>query len=187
MYFLFLTHIFGHSNILGFTNNDGSLLRPGFRDATHMDEHMIDKWNSVVKHGDKVYHLGDVAMGKQGLLNLYRCNGNKVLIKGNHDKEKLSEYVKYFKDVRGSHQMDGILMTHIPVHPNSLARWPINIHGHLHSNQVTKDIIDNSWYGINTVIDPRYLCVSVEQLDNYTPISLEDLRKVVLARQEKYS
>lgn len=176
MYFSSLTHIFGHSNILTFTNNDGSLLRPGFADVEEMNEHMVEQWNKVVGVNDKVYHLGDVAMGKRGLEFIRRCNGNKVLIKGNHDKEKLSLYAELFKDVRGSHQMDGILMTHIPVHPNSLVRWPVNVHGHLHSNVVTKTEYDLSWSGSKQVPDPRYVCVSVEQI-NYTPISLEELRK----------
>ncbi len=176
IFFISDTH-FGHNNILGFTRSDnGELLRPGFANAEEMDEHMIQQWNSVVRPTDKIYHLGDVAMGKRGLQALYRCNGEKILIKGNHDKEKLSEYQNYFKDVRGSHQFDGILLTHIPVHPNSLARWPVNVHGHLHSNRVHN--IGHGGVELASY-DPIYICVSVEQLDDYTPISLEQLRAKV--------
>jgi calcineurin-like phosphoesterase family protein len=98
-------------------------------------------------------------------------NGGKVLIKGNHDTLKMSQYEQYFKDIRGSHQLAGILMTHIPVHPESLARWGFNVHGHLHSYKVM----------LGKVEDKRYLNVSMEQI-NYTPISLEDVRKIKLER-----
>lgn len=126
---------------------------------------MVKCWNSVVRPNDKVYHLGDVAMHHRYLPILERCNGTKVLIKGNHDTGKLSQYMPYFKDVRGSHQFDGKLLTHIPVHPASLGRWGINIHGHLHSNRVM----------LGDVVDPRYFCASVE-LINYTPISYEEIK-----------
>lgn len=140
-------------------------LRP-FSHVDEMDEHMVECWNRVVKPGDKVYHLGDVAMSHKSLPILNRLNGDKCLIKGNHDKAKLSQYLPYFYDIRGSHQFDGILMTHIPAHTESLARWPCNVHGHLHYNRVMSSPHH---------IDPRYFNVSVECI-NYTPISLEQLK-----------
>ncbi len=161
------TH-FSHSAILTFTDNKGKRLRE-FDTVEEMDETMVRNWNSVVRPQDKVYHLGDVVMHKRALPILSRLNGEKVLIKGNHDKEKLSLYTPYFKDVRGTHQFDGMILSHIPIHPNSLARWGCNVHGHLHSNVVTMPM------PYNTIPDKRYFCVSVEQI-NYTPISLEDLK-----------
>lgn len=158
------TH-FGHSNILNFKNADGSNLRT-FDSVEHMDEHMIAQWNKVVKPSSKVYHLGDVVINKKHLVTLNRLNGTKVLIRGNHDIEKVSAYTPYFKDVRGSHQFEGLLLSHIPIHPSSLGRWGVNVHGHTHSNKVM----------IGEIPDIRYQCVSVEQLDDYTPISLEQLK-----------
>ena len=48
---------------------------------------MIENWNSVVKKGDYVYHLGDVFFGsKETFPALWnRLNGSKRLIIGNHD------------------------------------------------------------------------------------------------------
>ena len=158
-----------HANILNFFRSDGvTKLRPGFDNVDEMNEHMVERHNSVVKPVDKVYFVGDVAMSHKALPILKRLNGEKCLIKGNHDKAKLSQYLPYFYDIRGSHQFDGVLMTHIPVHPESLARWPVNVHGHLHYNRV---MLDNK-------IDPRYFNVSVECI-NYTPISLEELKVAV--------
>lgn len=59
------TH-FNHANILKFTDSRTGLpVRPGFESVDHMNEHMIERWNSVVKPGDIVYHLGDVVMGNK--------------------------------------------------------------------------------------------------------------------------
>jgi calcineurin-like phosphoesterase family protein len=166
IFFISDTH-FGHeAPCTKFKRADGSPLRD-FVNAAACDEYQVEQWNKTVSPKDKVYHLGDVTMSKKFLHILDRLNGDKVLIKGNHDLEDLKEYSKYFYDVRGSHQFDGILLTHIPVHPDSLSRWGFNVHGHLHARRVMT--------AFGTKIDPRYFCVSVEQLD-YTPISLEDVK-----------
>lgn len=175
--FLVSDHHLGHNNILTFFQSDGVTKLRSFAHVDEMNEHMIERHNSVVKPGDKTYFLGDVTFSNKNLHLVGRMNGEKVLIKGNHDTLKLSQYQYYFKDVRGSHQFDGILMTHIPVHPESLARWPVNVHGHLH-HRVVKDKYSRP--------DPHYFNVSVEQLD-YTPISLEELKRITKNRLESYS
>ena len=159
------TH-FGHEGVCKFSRDDGTPLRP-WDNAQEMDEALIERWNSVVGPGDKVYHLGDVAIPRRGLKCLAHLNGTKVLIRGNHDTFKLSDYVEYFKDIRGCHYLDGIILTHIPVHPDNLNRYKGNIHGHLHYRRILQP--DGS-------IDPRYQCVCVEHID-YTPINWEVLRQ----------
>ena len=173
--FLCSDHHFSHSNILKFTKSDGSPLRV-FEDATHMNEYMVMQHNRVVGVNDKVYFLGDVAFHKRDLPILNRMNGEKILIRGNHDTENASEYLKYFKDVRGSHQLEGMLLTHIPIHPESLSRWKVNIHGHLHSNRVMVRGFNDK----PVEIDHRYYSVCMEQLDDYTPVSIEQVKKNVL-------
>ena len=165
-------HHFHHQNILTFKNAEGNPLRV-FDSAEHMNEHMVTMHNSVVKPQDKVYFLGDVTMARnaKGLEILGRLNGEKVLVKGNHDLATAQQYLKYFKDIRGSHQFDGMILTHIPIHPESLARWGLNVHGHLHSNVVRMQLAQ--------IPDRRYFNVSVERI-NYTPISLEQIKKQAL-------
>lgn len=167
--FFISDHHFGHANILTFKNSDGTLLRE-FDDVDHMNEIMIQRHNLVVRPSDKVYFLGDVVISRKtsALQVLARLNGEKVLIKGNHDQCNADAYLQYFKDIRGSHQFEGLIMTHIPIHPESLARWGLNVHGHLHNNVVRMPL--------SQIPDKRYFNVSVERL-NYTPISLEELRK----------
>jgi calcineurin-like phosphoesterase family protein len=174
------TH-FGHQGVCEFTDLNGNPLRP-WDSWEEMDEVLVDNWNKVVRPKDKVYHLGDVAMKKIHLKTLLRLNGDKVLVKGNHDIFNAKEYAPYFYDVRGTHKLDRFLLSHIPIHPESMGRCSHNIHGHIHERQVMR--VEQITVGKGTryshlehvaVPDPRYICVSVEQT-NYTPISLEEIK-----------
>ena len=169
------TH-FGHAGICRFTTNDGKPVRP-WDNADEMDEALVANWNAVVKPNDKVYHLGDVVINKKALKTVGRLNGDKVLIRGNHDIFADADYQQYFRSLRGYHVMNGMILSHIPVHPDSLGRFGVNIHGHLHTNRVMKKIFD---YVERDVIDTRYHCVCVEQTD-FTPILFEDVMKKIKA------
>jgi len=151
---------FYHHGMCVFTRADGSKLRP-WDDANIMTKDMGELWNDTVALNDKVYCLGDMVFRSPHLSIFDRLHGKKVLIKGNHDNLKLSQYSKYFYDVRAYHVLDRILLSHIPIHPESLGRYRGNVHGHLHANKLD---------------DPRYLCVSVEHTD-YKPIDFEVVRK----------
>lgn len=168
MHKVFITsdHHFSHENFLSFMDSKGEIIRK-FSCLDEMDQVMIDNWNRVVRKDDKVYHLGDLCFSKNALDRIMpQLNGTKVLIKGNHDKLKLSDYMKYFKDVRSSHRLDGMLLTHIPIHPYMFERIKCNIHGHTHINSVM--IADG-------IIDNRYFNACVE-VNNYTPIEFEKIR-----------
>ena len=181
--FLYSDPHFGHQGVCNFTRNDGSPLRP-WDNAEEMDEALVERFNKVVGPKDKVYFLGDVAMRKPGLQVVNRLNGDLVLIKGNHDIFDLKDYLSVgFRDVRACHVLSGMILTHIPVHHSSLARFGTNIHGHLHANRVYKargvDVRTGEvLYG--NQIDPLYHCVCVEQTD-YTPISFDDVKKRIEA------
>ena len=159
------TH-FGHAGVCRFMRDDGvTKLRP-WDNPEEMDEEMVKRWNETVKPTDKVYHLGDVVINRKALKTLARLNGDKVLIRGNHDIFRDDEYRMYFRELRAYHVMNGMILSHIPIHTESLGRFGVNIHGHLHANRV-KD---------NGVVDPRYHCVCVEQTD-FRPILFEDVIK----------
>jgi len=164
------TH-FGHAGVCKFLREDGTKLRP-WDDPDDMDEEMVKRWNETVRSNDKVYHLGDVVINRKALNTLYRLNGEKVLIKGNHDIFKIDEYLEFFKDVRAYHILNGCILSHIPVHEESLGRFGVNIHGHLHANRIKMKKHPSA----KAVIDPRYHCVCVEQTD-FRPILFEDVIK----------
>lgn len=164
------TH-FGHLGVCKFTRDDGSKLRP-WDSPDEMDEEMVKRWNETVKPSDKVYHLGDVVINRKALHILHRLNGDKVLIKGNHDIFRLEDYTPFFRDIRGYHVMNKMILSHIPVHTDSKGRFEANIHGHLHYRRVVKMSGDKP----TTIVDPWYHCVCVEQTD-YRPILFEDVLK----------
>jgi calcineurin-like phosphoesterase family protein len=172
------TH-FGHAGVCRFMRNDGvTKLRP-WNDPSEMDEEMVKRWNETVKPTDKVYHLGDVVINRKALSTLARLNGDKVLIRGNHDIFRDDEYRQYFRELRAYHVMNGMILSHIPVHEESLGRFGVNIHGHLHANRVRKPRgydVKNGTMLYSDDIDTRYHCVCVEQTD-YRPILFEDVIK----------
>ena len=171
------TH-FGHAGVCRFTHPDDATvkLRP-WDNADEMDEEMIRRWNDRVRPTDKVYHLGDVVINRKALKTLHRLNGDKVLIRGNHDIFPDVEYREYFRELRAYHVMNGMILSHIPIHPESLGRFGVNIHGHLHASRVKMEPVGK--YGI-PVIDTRYHCVCVEQTD-FAPILFEDVIKRIEA------
>jgi calcineurin-like phosphoesterase family protein len=165
------TH-FNHANILNFKDFSGNKVRP-FESVEEMNETMIERWNEVVKPGDKIYHLGDVFFGPKDWIenNWHRLNGKKRLIVGNHDD------ISYIVGQRMFEKIDmwrmfsefNLLLTHVPVHNSTLYErrfknepiMPIkNVHGHIHSNPSP---------------DGPYVCACVEQID-YRPINIEELR-----------
>ena len=174
IWFISDTH-FGHANILTFKRADGHLMRtkPGgypFQDVTEMDEFMIERWNSVVRAGDKVYHLGDLAMKLAGGIDRIMCrlHGHKRLVRGNHDRLPTKHYMRWFEEIHGVRIFEGLVLSHVPLHPRSVRGT--NVHGHLHSNNL----------GDPDFALPKYLNVSVECID-YTPISLEEVRATIKA------
>ena len=170
------TH-FGHAGVCRFTRNDGiTKLRP-WTDPEEMDEAMVKAWNERVGPKDKVYHLGDVVINRRALKTLARLNGDKVLIRGNHDIFRDDEYREHFRELRAYHVMNGMILSHIPIHPESLGRFGVNIHGHLHANRVMVPLATS---GVTDRIDTRYHCVCVEQTD-FAPILFEDVIKRIEA------
>lgn len=173
-FFISDTH-FSHEKCWStFKNVDGTPLRP-FSSTEEMDETMVENWNKVVKPNDRVYHLGDVVIKRSALSILSRLNGKKILIRGNHDIFKLKDYSEHFEDIHGVFVLPDMMLSHIPIHHESVQRFKVNVHGHLHANRV---MIDGN-------IDPRYFSVCVEQI-NYTPIAYEDLQTSIINQQGNY-
>lgn len=162
-WFISDTHFF-HQNILNWGRSE-------FSSVEEMNEVMVERWNSVVKKGDRVYHLGDVWMGpsshEQRAKLWGRLNGSKSLIVGNHDDIKYMAKGGFFRKIEMWKIWPdrNLLFTHVPVHEDSIrerlhgAGEPLNVHGHTH---------------LNGSPEGPYRSVCVE-LNNYTPVNLEEL------------
>jgi calcineurin-like phosphoesterase family protein len=141
----------------------------------------MKKWlndgTTLLDLNDKVYHLGDVVINRK-VLPMARLNGDKVLIRGNHDIFPDDEYRKYFRELRAYHVMNGMILSHIPFIRESLGRFGTNIHGHLHSGRVMK--AGSQQVSLLSLFDTRYHCVCVEQTD-FKPILFEDVMKRIVA------
>jgi calcineurin-like phosphoesterase family protein len=161
-------HFGDHATCTRFRRPDGSLLRP-FASAREMDGEIVRRWNETVSDRDTVYVLGDIGRGRNAL-TVRDLTGVKHLIGGNGDD--LSAIIGWgiFESVRVVKYLPGLLLTHIPVHPSQLARRTINVHGHLHAQSLG---------------DPRYRCVSVEQTD-FRPVEIDGLsRSIEVADENK--
>lgn len=181
-YFIADTH-FQHDNIIGYCD------RP-FANANEMDEYMIEQWNSVVKPGDTVYHVGDFCFAKESdypelsgkerhvktmAKFVARLNGNIVLIRGNHDpKSRTAAIETGIVSCVSELALGDMILTHKP----KLDTPPIcvNIHGHTHNKPLQK--LDK--YNIKDYT--KFVCVSAE-LTNYKPISLAELRQRIKQAQ----
>lgn len=155
---------FHHKNVIQFCN------RP-FGSVEHMNETLIQNWNTVVGEKDHIYMLGDFSFGSANETAdiLKRLKGHKHLIVGNHDRkgsaDKLfnRDWEKYFVDRHDYFRLkvDGhrFVLCHFPF--ASWERGYINLHGHLHSMPAT--------------YVPKFMQYDVGvDLNNYAPISLED-------------
>lgn len=181
------TH-FGHEKVLTFEQSTRN-----FANIEEHDEELIRRWNYLVRPKDIVWHLGDVYLGKsveRFTEVMQRLNGSKQLIRGNHDTLPKDAYYDNFDGVFGVWPKYGFVMSHVPLHPDSVERWGLNVHGHLHSKKVT---CEKAYYFDDETrtrrqgtdfqaVDERYYCVSVEQ-HNLSPISLDSIRKHVKERQ----
>lgn len=162
-------HHWFQESILKFEDDSGNLVRPQFSSVDEMDEFMIERWNSVVKPYDKVYHLGDFFVGDRNkFLELRkRLHGKINLIIGNHDDLDFMVNSKAFNKVQFWRKLPefGLLLSHVPQHKETLYHYHTqsylkNVHGHIHQNDAYEE---------------HHVNVCVEKT-NYTPVNIEDLR-----------
>jgi calcineurin-like phosphoesterase family protein len=153
-FFISDTH-FGHHGFKKFV--------PWIKHMSHEEyiEQAVARWNSVVKKGDTVWVLGDVAKNTQGLIVYDRLNGHKNLVRGNHDVQSPLAYLKFFNTIHGIIKKYGFWISHCPIHPDELRGFK-NVHGHVHQNELKDD---------------RYIYVGSDKLEGY-PISLEEIKRI---------
>lgn len=78
---------FGHRGVIDYCN------RP-FQSVAEMDAYLIKRWNAAVQPTDTVFVLGDLCFDKPsvGIPKVLELQGQKFLIKGNHDHWSRAQY-----------------------------------------------------------------------------------------------
>jgi len=146
-----------------------------FKNKYEMDETLIANWNKRVKNGHDVFFLGDFSFyGKDKTTEICnKLNGNKYLIKGNHD----SHSAKYYEDCGFTKAYDFPIilenfwiLSHEPILFDKNSTF-YNIHGHVHNN-------------VDTEPSQTHYCVSVEPI-NYKPIDFEVIRDTAMCKIER--
>lgn len=165
---------FGHTNIIQYCK------RP-FESVSHMNNSIIERWNSVVGGLDLVYVLGDVCMGplEETVRLVSRLHGRKVLIKGNHDDRsvKMLEFSRQWESIHDYLELSVgkqlIVMSHYPLASwHKANRGSYMLHGHCHHSYKP---------GLPTTTDQgKVLDVGLDgQGYNYAPISLNKVNSIM--------
>lgn len=164
---------FGHKNIIRFSN------RP-FPDIPTMDEMLIKNFNDLVKPDDISIWVGDVSFRPytETAKILYRLNGYKILIVGNHDFEKKKGVRKMpFDEVHIVYNLTVgetlVAFTHYPI-DNLSDKW-VNVHGHVHIGGHHADEVPST----------SHINVNCEFHD-YKPLNLDTLVKKVVELDTLY-
>lgn len=154
---------FSHTNIIFYES------RP-FESTEDMNKQLIANWNKKVTNKDRVFILGDFSFDKN--MNktdefFKSLNGQKFLIRGNHDtKHSISEWLKNASQMK-EYQMikldnNYIVMSHYPFTVwEKSHNGSISLYGHVHSKILF------------TPVKNQYN-VSCEVLD-YEPCTLEEI------------
>lgn len=158
----------GHSKIIQYCN------RP-FSSVQEMDEAFITKWNAKVPPNGKVWMIGDIFFcdAKRATEIMFRLNGEKHLILGNHDKMIRNQkpvqnlFTRIYQDLH-QETIDGIpvIMCHYPLLSwNRAFHGSFMLHGHVHSTEPTNGIHRRYDVGVDA--------------NDYAPVSWAEIKRTL--------
>lgn len=180
IYFTSDLHL-GHTNIIKFCNRQ-------FGTIQAMNSHIVECWNKTITKEDEVYFLGDfsLTLSKKGARYfLYKLNGKKYFLKGNHDR---TEYLNNFQNSRliewwkvshdFSYEHNGKIynfsLSHYPHYP-AKGSDVICLHGHVHG------IYEHHGEYFHS---PGVIDVGVDNV-GYYPISIENVIEFIERQRQK--
>lgn len=149
----------GHSSLL-------RNLRPGFASIEEHDELLFEAWNTTVRPGDTVYHLGDFSLSKDTEYlerTFRRLNGNrKILVVGNHDRR--NRHLPWAEQHEGIHEISiehrHLILCHYP-----MRSWPRAFRGSLHLYGHTHGLLPGTTQSQDVGVD----------VWSYRPVSLDEI------------
>ena len=119
----------------------------------------------TISNEDIVYHLGDFCLStEEEIKNIFnRLNGNKILIRGNHDRKPVKFYEELgFKGLTHAPIIPDeykLLLSDVPLPDAKIKNGFINLHGHIHN----KSIINN--YPQKTYSESKHINLSADVTD----------------------
>lgn len=168
---------YGHKNVIAFDN------RPFFT-LEEMNQELIERWNSVVGKGDLVYILGDMfwCPPKEATPVIRKLNGQKILIKGNHDYCNNPEFLRNFAKAADYLEVDDegrkVVLSHypIPCFKNHFYGW-YHLYGHVHKS-FEYNMIENFKYQMENLYEKPCEMFNVGAMMpymDYTPRTLSEI------------
>lgn len=167
---------YGHKNVLNFDN------RP-FNSIEEMNEELVKRWNRVVTNGDQVYILGDMfwCEDKEAIRVLDMLNGQKILVRGNHDrikgKNSESRFVKVAEYMEIEDNGRKIVLCHYPI-PCFKNHFygSYHLYGHVHNSFEWTMMLDckNSMESYGQPCQMYNVGVMMPYMD-YTPRTLDEI------------
>lgn len=168
---------YGHANVLGFDN------RP-FVNVEQMNEELIRRWNNAVSDGDLVYILGDMfwCSPKQATPIMEQLNGQKILVKGNHDRWHDSKFDKLFVKIDEYIETEDngrkVVLCHypIPCFKNHFYGW-VHLYGHVH-NSFEWNMMEHQRFLMEELYDRQCNMINVGAMMpwmDYTPRTLDEI------------
>lgn len=167
---------FLHNNIIRYCD------RP-FANLDDMHHALITNWNNTVAPDDNIYIIGDVSFGKPEPTNeiLSQLNGNKFLVRGNHDthiERHSGKHFKWIKDYAEMYVVDEtldsgkqlIIMLHYAMKVWNRAHYGSwQLYGHSHG-------------GLPDDPNSKSMDVGMDA-NNYTPISYQQIKEIMATKK----
>jgi calcineurin-like phosphoesterase family protein len=180
---------FDHKNILQYTKRTEH-----WQTIEEMNEGLIERHNSVVKPGDSVYFIGDIIFGQHKTLPermesyFSRMNGQKFLVKGNHDHNHKEEWFKkHFVWIRDYYELrvddkdaangrfNKLVLCHFPLYSwHGMGQGWWHIHGHCHGSI---DVVNRETTRLDVGVDAEF--------SNLTPLSYEQIKEIMSKKTVK--
>lgn len=147
-----------------------------FSSYQEMEDTLIENWNNTISVTDTVYCLGDISFlpYNKNLTLLTRLNGNKILIRGNHDLDKnifdkdgtqlIYKEIHDYLELR----IDGyvFILFHYPILSwNKQDYGSYHLYGHIHNYYDLSNLKNSMDVGVDA--------------NNYTPISIEKVLDIL--------
>jgi len=168
---------YGHKNVIAYDN------RP-FKSVEDMNEELIRRWNEAVSAGDLVYILGDMFWCKpaDAIPVLNKLNGQKILVKGNHDMTGKHDFGNKFVKITDYLEVEDagrkVVLSHypIPFFKNHSYGW-YHLYGHVHSS-FEWNMVENLSSQISCLYDKPHQMYNVGAMMSwmdYTPRTLDEI------------